>query len=70
MTPLHFLECRAFKNSHGIGEVDQMLGEIGLPLGLVPLEKHPLAFEKRSIQLRMHEMYIHHTPSSVTLLNP
>ena len=54
MTPLYFLEYRAFKNSHGIGEVDQMLGKIGLPLCFVPLEKHPLAFEKRTIQLHMH----------------
>jgi hypothetical protein len=43
MTPLHFLEYRAFKNFHGIGQVDQMLCEIGLPLGFVPLEEHPLA---------------------------
>jgi len=63
MTPLYFLEYRAFKNSHGIGEVDQMLGKIGLPLCFVPLEKHPLAFEKRTIQLHMHEMYIHDTPA-------
>ncbi len=43
VTSLQFLEYRALKNPNSIGEVDQMLGKIGMPLAFVPLEEHRLA---------------------------
>jgi hypothetical protein len=60
VTAGRFLECRSFENPYRILKVDVMLGEVGLALALVPLEKH--VYGSRSINIgeyqSMHRMYI------------
>ena len=56
VTTLHLLEHWVFENLHRIREIDQMLCEIRLPLGFVPLEKYRLAprGERRTYARNVH----------------
>ena len=43
MTVFGLPEPRPIEDASGILKIDRMLGKIGLPLALVPFEKHPLS---------------------------